>query len=239
MSARAVGYVRVSTEEQAESGVSLDAQAERIRGYAGLYGIELAELVEDAGVSAKSLDRPGLARALALLDDCQADGLIVAKLDRLTRRVRDLDELLTGYFGDGRFSLWSVAEQIDTKSAGGRMVLNLLVTVSQWEREVISERTSASLALKQSRGELVGSIPYGRQLDADGVHLVDEPGEVQAALYASMLRGEGFSYRAIGRDLLAKGWPPRSGETWHPEQVRRLIALGKEVRENGHEPVAS
>ena len=135
---RAAAYLRVSTDEQASNGVSLEAQRTMIVAYAGLYGLELVAVVEDAGVSAKTLERPGLQRVLAMLRRGDVQAVAVAKLDRLTRSVRDLGQLLDDHFGaHGKAALVSVSEQIDGRSTGGRMVLNLLATVSQWEREVI------------------------------------------------------------------------------------------------------
>ena len=93
---KVVAYARVSLEKMAEDGVSLAMQAEKVRAYAALYGLEIVELVEDAGASAKTLNRPGLTRALSLLSSGKAEGLLVWKLDRLTRSVRDLGTLLDG-----------------------------------------------------------------------------------------------------------------------------------------------
>jgi hypothetical protein len=139
---KAIGYVRVSTDEQAADGVSLAAQEHKIRMYAELYGIELVEVVVDAGQSAKTLDRPGLRRVLDLLRQRKVEGVIVAKLDRLTRSVADLNTLIDTFFCEraGR-QLWSVADSIDTRTAAGRLVLNILGSVGQWERETIAERT--------------------------------------------------------------------------------------------------
>ncbi|MBY0275907.1 recombinase family protein [Candidatus Binatia bacterium] len=153
---RLLAYARVSTDEQATTGVSLSAQRERIESYVRLYGGELIDVVVDAGVSAKTLRRPGLERLLQQLDEGEADGVVVAKLDRLTRSVRDLGDLVEKYFAEGRFVLLSVGEQIDTRSAGGRLVLNLLASVSQWERETIGERTKVALQHLQAQGAHIG-----------------------------------------------------------------------------------
>ena len=155
---RVIGYTRVSTDRQAEQGCSLEAQEEKIREYAKVYDLEVVEVITDAGASAKTLDRLGLQRALAMLKRGEADALVVTKLDRLTRRVVNLGELVEKYFVSGRWALMSVGEQIDTRSAGGRLVLNVLVSVAQWEREAIGERTSTALLVDQSSGFLgVGS----------------------------------------------------------------------------------
>src|SRR3954466_3192287 len=159
---RAVAYLRVSTEEQADHGVSLDAQRERVAGYARLYDVELVDVVVDAGLSAKSLEREGLQRALAMLRAGAADALLVTKLDRLTRSVKDLNHLLDVYFGEGCFGLLSVGDKVDTRTAGGRLGLNIQGSVSQWEREAIAERTREAMRLKVPRGEHVGGKPpYG------------------------------------------------------------------------------
>jgi DNA invertase Pin-like site-specific DNA recombinase len=146
-SGKVLGYVRVSREEQAE-GDSPKVQEDRLRAYAALYGLQLVDVLHDLGQSGKSLDRPGVRAALAALDAGRADGLLVAKLDRLTRSVRDLAELLETYFGErGGFDLISVNEQIDTRTANGRMMLRILTTVAEWERETIVERTAEALRL--------------------------------------------------------------------------------------------
>lgn len=103
----------------------------------------------DADASAKDLNRPGLVRVLALVEKRDVDAVIVAKLDRLTRSVRDLGELLERFERRG-VSLVSVAESLDTGTAAGRLVLNVMASVSQWEREVIGERTREALAHKKA-----------------------------------------------------------------------------------------
>src|ERR1019366_7210832 len=119
---KAIGYVRVSTEKQADCGVSLEAQSEKVRAMAVVQGAELAEVIIDAGESAKSLNRPGMARLLSLVDAGAVDTVIIAKLDRLTRSVADLAELLKRFERRG-VSLVSVADSLDTRSAAGRLVL--------------------------------------------------------------------------------------------------------------------
>ena len=114
----AVGYIRVSTDKQADHGVSLDAQKAKLEAYATLYELTLVDIIVDAGVSAKTLDRPGLARALAMLDKGQANALLVAKLDRLTRSVKDLGSLVEDCFSSDKITLLSVADNIDTRTSG-------------------------------------------------------------------------------------------------------------------------
>ena len=138
--------------------------------YATLYELDLVAMEVDAGVSAKTLQRPALQQALGALKAGKAEAWLVVKLDRLTRSVRDLGLLVETCFLAGKWSLISVSEQIDTGTAAGRMVLNILAAVSQWEREIIGERTAEAMAYKrQQRGYTGGEPPYGWQLAARGL----------------------------------------------------------------------
>lgn len=221
---RIIAYLRVSTDKQAEGGVSLEAQQAKVEAYAALYDLELVETVVDAGESAKTLDRPGLQRALGMLKTGLADGLLVAKLDRLTRSVVDLGCLLEQYFAAGRFALLSVGENIDTRTAAGRMVLNILASVSQWEREAIGERTAVAMQHKAGRGELVGAVPYGYDLADDGVHLVENRQEQAVLTVARELRASGLSLRKVAVELDGRGYRSRTGRAFTAEQVRRMVA---------------
>lgn len=220
---RAVAYLRVSTEKQADHGVSLDAQRAKVQAYAALYDVTLVSIIVDAGVSAKSLDRPGLSEALAMLRMGKADALLVCKLDRLTRSVRDLGDLVTDYFASGRAALLSVSEQIDTRSAGGRLVLNVLASVSQWEREAIGERTSAALQHKAAQGEFTGGEPRFGFTSEDG-KLVPVQAEQDAITEAKRFREQGFSLRAVCRALDERGYRSRAGRPFAATQVARMVA---------------
>jgi DNA invertase Pin-like site-specific DNA recombinase len=160
---QAVGYVRVSTERQADQGVSLDAQDAKVRAMATVQGATLVGVIVDGGESAKSLNRPGLQRLLAMVNGGKVQAVIVAKLDRLTRSVKDLCGLLE-LLEKKKVALISVAESLDTSSAAGRLVITIMGAVSQWEREAIGERTRDALGHKKSNGERVGNIEYGYRL---------------------------------------------------------------------------
>jgi site-specific DNA recombinase len=220
---RAIGYVRVSTEQQVNDGVSLDAQTAKIRAYCDLYGIELVGIEVDAGESASTLSRPGLCLALEALDAGRAEGLVVVKLDRLTRSVRDLDALLTRYFaGPKAKALVSVAEQVNTETAAGRMVLNVLVSISQWERETIGERTSAAMQHKQARGEYIGGgVPFGYRVGELG-ELVEDEAEQAILADVATLKARGFTLREIAEQLNNRG-ALRRGRAWYPMAVSRAL----------------
>jgi site-specific DNA recombinase len=222
---RAIGYIRVSTEQQAEHGVSLEAQRAKLEAYASLYDLPLTEVIVDAGVSAKTLDRPGLQRALAMLRKGTANALIVVKLDRLTRSVKDLGTLVEDYFSSDKISLLSVADNIDTRTAAGRLVLNVLGSVAQWEREAIGERTSDALAHKRSKGEKTGGdLPYGFSLGSNGISLVSDAAEQALLTALRTARSRGLTQRAIVADLARQGFTTRKGTALLLTQVQRIMA---------------
>lgn len=219
-----VAYLRVSTDEQAATGVSLSAQHERIFAYSKLYGLDITETISDDGYSASTLERPGLRRCLELLEIGGAEGVVVAKLDRLTRSLRDLIDLTDRYFRDGKYSLMSVAEQLDQRSAAGRLVMNILAAVAQWERETISERTRDALHWKKSQGFRVGSVPYGYCSREDG-RLEIDPHEQDIIGRVTKLRGLGFSLQTICQSLKNDNLHPRLGadRNWYPKQIRSML----------------
>jgi DNA invertase Pin-like site-specific DNA recombinase len=190
--------------------MSIEVQRAKVEAYAALYDVELVEVVVDAGASAKSLDREGLTRALSMLRTGKAEALLVVKLDRLTRSVRDLGELVDGYFANGKAALLSVSEQIDTRSAAGRLVLNVLASVGQWEREAIGERTAAAMAHKAAQGDYCGgAAPYGYAVE-DG-RLVPVESEQAVLAAAREARAAGLSLRAVARVLAERGYRNRAG----------------------------
>ncbi len=219
---RVIGYVRVSTEEQATAGVSLAAQAEKVRAYCRLYELELVELIEDPGASAKSLERPGLARALAALRRGDADGIVVAKLDRLTRSVADMAALIRDHFGErGGRSLFSVADSIDTRSAAGRLVLNVMTSVAQWERETGAERTRDALRHKRATGQVFNHPPLG--YSALNGRLVEVAAEIEVIREVQRLAAAGMSQRAICAALDAAGHRTKRGGAWRPSTVQAIL----------------
>ncbi|HAN92756.1 MAG TPA: recombinase, partial [Nitrospira sp.] len=137
----AIGYVRVSTQEQAQDGVSLDVQRDKIRAYCKNQGIRLIDIKSDQGISGGTMERPALQAALAALDRGQANTLIVVKLDRLSRSVKDLCQLIDKYFAHEQYHLLSLCGMVNTHSAAGRMMMLNLANYAQFERELIRERT--------------------------------------------------------------------------------------------------
>ena len=217
---KAIGYIRVSTEKQADHGVSIEAQTEKLKAYAMLYDIDLVDLVIEQG-SAKCLQREGLQSALSRLEAGEAEALIVVKLDRLTRSVADLGKLVDTYFQN--FALLSVGEQIDTRSAAGRLVLNVLASVSQWEREVIGERTSAAMQHMRNQNKYTGGkAPYGYDLVSGS--LVENEAEQAIIQLVAKYKAKGLSYSKIGRVLAGAGHLSRTGRTFDHRSIKQMAA---------------
>jgi site-specific DNA recombinase len=208
---KAIAYLRVSTDKQADKGLSLQAQKSKIDAYAALYELDIVEVVVDAGASAKTLAREGLQHALRELREGRAEALLVVKLDRLTRSVRDIGALIEEHFGPGKSALLSVSEHLDTRTPAGRLVINVLSSVHQWEREEASDRTKVALAEAKAQGKRLGRKPYAL-VAPETVKLVKE-------LYAS---GR-WSQRQLAEELNRRGIPTPGGGTWFISAVQRAL----------------
>ena len=218
---KAIGYIRVSTRDQADSGTSLASQRTKIEAYAVLHDLELVEVIEDAGYSAKSLDRPGMAKLLQLIRGRRIGVVVVAKLDRITRSVRDLGELID-VFQRGGVEFASVADHIDTSTASGRLVLNVMGSVSQWEREAIGERTSEALAVMRSNGRRISRhAPYGYRLNGQG--WIEDEREQEAVQVMRTLRAEDLSLRQIAAELERQGHHNRSGRRLSAQTIANVL----------------
>ena len=219
---QAFAYVRVSTDRQAQEGVSLEAQRERSAAWCAAHGLELAGVHVDAGLSGKRADnRPELARALAAVT--RSGGvLVVYSLSRLARSTRDTLAIADQLERAGA-DLVSLSENIDTTSAAGRMVFRMLAVLAEFERDLVAERTRCAMASKRARRERTsGRIPFGWKLGDDGVHLVEQAKEQTILARILELRAGGLSYRAIGAELTRHGMRPRSGAAWSPKVLRDI-----------------
>jgi DNA invertase Pin-like site-specific DNA recombinase len=224
---KVAGYIRVSTEEQAAEGVSLDAQRAKLEAYATMRGLELVEIFVDAGVSAgKPLEsRKGGADLLrALRRRKNAPKAVVAlKLDRLFRNAGDC--LATVEAWDRRGLALHLLDlggsTLDTGSAMGRFFLTVMAGAAELERNLTRERTADALAHKKARGERVGQVPFGYQ--AAGADLVEHDDEQRTIAEIRSMRADGLSLRAIVDELNDSDFQPR-GDRWHLTTVRRILA---------------
>jgi site-specific DNA recombinase len=218
--ARTVAYVRVSTEDQAVNGVSLESQEVRIAAYCTAMGWDVSEVIRDAGASAKTLQRQGMAAIMAGIRDRSIGRVVVLKLDRLTRSTRDLWELLDLFETSGA-SLCSLMENLDTATPCGRLMLTVLSGIAQWERETIAARTASALSHRRQTGRVYGSTPFGYRRDGD--RLLPDSAEQGLLVHAQAMDSSGASYREIAHFLNQSGVRPHRSDTWHGSSVRAML----------------
>jgi len=219
----ALGYARVSTDEQAREGVSLDAQRERIEAYAKAKDLELDEVLADEGLSGKNLSRPALKE---LLERCQRGSVchvIVWKLDRLTRRTRHLLSLVEDVFLAHQIELHSVSGSLDTSTPHGRFVLTLFGGLAQMERELIGERTRSAMAFKREQLQPTSHPPLGFRANGSRHRMIPVPEELKIVRTILDLWRRGQSYRSIAQQLDAGGVPTKQGGRWRHTTVSRVV----------------
>jgi DNA invertase Pin-like site-specific DNA recombinase len=202
-------YVRVSTSEQAASGLGIEAQRATARAYADRKGLTIVGEFCDEGISAKTLSgRAGALAALKAVRDGKAAGLLVAKMDRLSRSVVDGAGVMEAARREG-WSLHFADLDIDTGTPAGEMAANIIISGSQYERRLISQRTRDALAAKRARGERLGAVP--------GL-----PRDLTRRIIRE--RASGLTYQAIAEGLMAEGIPTSRGRRkWYPATIRAVI----------------
>ncbi len=219
----AVGYVRVSTLEQSQEGISLDVQKARIQAYAQAKDLELVDVLSDEGLSGKNLKRPGLRELMGRCERGEVQHVIVVKMDRLTRRTRHLLSLVEDLFIRRQIELHSVSESIDTGTPHGRFLLTILGGLGQMERELIGERTKGALAFKRERFEPTSHAPLGFESNGSRERMIPVPQELNTVRDILDLWRRGQSYCAIARQLDSKGVPTKRGGRWASETVRKVV----------------
>lgn len=203
---RVIGYMRVSTEEQGDSGAGLEAQEAVIRNEVERRGWDLVDLRHDVA-SGKSLrKRDALGETMRHLAAGQADVLVVAKLDRLSRSVLDFAAIMETA-KEGGWSIRVIDMDVDMTTSMGELVANIMISLAQWERRVIGERTKAALVAVRARGTRVGRKSG---VDDNTLRLI------------RLLRDAGNSWQGIANALNAEGVPTGQGGRWHGATVRRL-----------------
>ena len=204
---KVIGYVRVSTDEQKRSGAGLGAQRKAIRAACQARGWELLRIEADEGISARSLNRPALQRVLDAVEGGEAAGLIVAKLDRLSRSVRDFAGLLERSQRRG-WALVALDLGIDTSSPTGAFTSHVVAAAAELERRLIGQRTKEALAIRREQG-----VRLGRPLMVVG--------DLEQEIHS--MRTGGATWQSIADMLNERGEPTRRGGTlWRPSSVQAL-----------------
>lgn len=223
MTAQAIGYIRVSTQDQATEGVSLDAQRAKIKAWCSLHDYELTAVYSDPGITGSRMDkRPGLQKALKAATDGRA--IVSYSISRLSRSTRDMLSIAEQLQARGA-DLVSLSENIDTTSAAGRMVFRLLASLAEFERDQISERTKAALAHKKATQQKYAPVPFGYR-EADG-RLVVEKHEAKIVTDILRRRAKGETLAAIADRLNTRGVSGKRGGKWHPSTVSYVVKSRK------------
>jgi len=225
VASKAVGYIRVSSEEQAASGFGLSTQEEAIRAFAKSQGYDLVALVSDPAVSGatRPAEREGFRRVVDLASERAFSVLLVWKFDRLARQIVYAVTAANDLQEQHGVQLRSVTEPIDTATPMGRTVFAILAGMAEQERQVITERTFLGRREKATRGGYAGgAAPLGYQRDREGGLSVDaENAETVRRIFA--MKGEGAKLQAIATALNADGVPTRRGGKWWPATVRYVL----------------
>jgi DNA invertase Pin-like site-specific DNA recombinase len=209
-------YIRVSTQEQAKEGYSIGAQKERLIAYCTAQGWPDYKLYVDEGVSAKDTNRPQLQQLMADVKTGKIHMILVYRLDRFTRSVRDLYTLLDG-LEKYKCAFKSATELYDTSSAMGRMFIGLVALLAQWETENLSERIKVALIEKVSGGERVGAVPFGFDLTEDEKLKANEQSPIVLEMIEKVKNG-------MSASQLAKYLNRTNNDrTWHPQGVLRVL----------------
>ena len=217
---QAIGYIRVSTEKQANEGVSLEAQEAKIVTWCKANGYELVKVYVDAGISGKRMDtRKELLAALASLKKGMA--LVSYSLSRLARSTKHLIEI-SELVSKKKCDLVSVTEKIDTTTPMGEMMFTLIAGMAQLERRMIAERTANALQHKKRTGQkYTNQTPYGFEAIEGRLVEVKQEAEVVAEIQAA--RSSGNTLQAIADSLNGRGIPTKTGKTWAPATIHLLL----------------
>ena len=226
MGTKAIGYIRVSSVTQLD-GYGLAAQEQDVRKCAKTHDLKVIEVLRDEGVSGstESVDRPGLAEALARIESGEAQILVVARLDRLARRLTIQEAALAQVWKHGGRVIACDQGEVahDDPDDPMRTAMRQMMGVfAQLERGMIVARLRRGRQLKKAGGGYAhGRPPYGFR--AEGGALVPVPEEQEAISRARELSKRGKSLRQIAEILGQEGHHPRTGRTWHPPMVARLL----------------
>lgn len=220
---KTVGYVRCSVEEG--SGVSLQAQEDRIRSFCHATGRQLDEVVSDVGASGKDLNRAGIQRIIADIKAGRIRTLVVLKLDRLTRNLADLLDIVK-QCSRRDVALISVTETIDSATVAGRMMLQLLGVFAEFERATIADRVANGKRFRRQSGKVYSNfIPFGYRRVGDS--LEPDPERYGTLRMIRMMRSEGKTLQAICDELTRLKVSPPRGKQWRPSSIRAVLTSRK------------
>jgi len=217
-------YIRVSTDEQAENGYSLELQRERITAQIAAKGWNLYNVYEDAGQSGGSLNRPSLKAMLSDMEAGNIQAVVIYKLDRLSRKQRDTMYLLEDVFIKQGIELVSISESLDTSSPTGRAMIGMLSVFAQLERDTITERLSGGRRQKAKTGKYCGGNPAIGYTAMRGCKALEtDTGKIATVLRVFDLAAMGYKLQQIADQLNTEGHTTKQGARFSPTQVMRIL----------------
>ncbi len=224
-SVKAGAYLRVSTQEQAETGFSLDMQQERITAQIKAKGWEVYKVYNDGGQSGGKLDRPALQEMLADIEAGEIQAVVVYKLDRLSRKQRDTMYLIEDIFIKNGITLVSVSESLDTSNYMGIAMIGVLSVFAQMERGAITDRlsTGRKQKAKTTGGYCGGNAPIGFTNERNSKALTVNESQVKTVQRTFSLKEKGLTLQAIADTLNAEGHTTKQGASFKPTQVKRIL----------------
>lgn len=215
-------YTRVSTTEQANEGVSLEAQLNKLRAYCQLNNMEVVEIIEDAGISAKNTNRAGYKKLMSLIAAKSIEAVVVYSLSRFSRSTKDTLEAIET-MNNKQIAFHSFTEKIDTTSPTGRFFLTVLAGLGQLEREQTAERTKLALELKKSKNERYSGIaPFGYKFENGQIVKCEAEQRVIKSL--KELREMGLTYKQIADKLNDRGLFNRNGGNWNKSTIYKALS---------------
>lgn len=220
---KAIGYIRVSTEEQAEKGNGLNAQTDACNAFAQKMGWELAGIFSDEGISgaAEMEKRGGLVNAIAALK--RGDALLVARRDRIGRDPYVIMEIEKKLSRKGARLMSAAGEGTANDDPSNIFQRRITDAVNEHYRQIIKEKTREALQAKKRRGERVGTVQFGFQLAPDGIHLEANPQEQEILQRIEELKAAGYTLREIAAELNRQGFTTRKGSAWRFEYVANIL----------------
>lgn len=222
---KVVGYLRVSTEGQAESGLGLEAQKRAIEDYAKRTNHELDEIFSDEGLSGSlSLEkRPGMLGAISSLK--KGDILVVGKRDRLGRDPLVVAMIESAIARKGARIISAAGEGTDSDDPSSILMRRMIDAFGEYERLIIKARTKAALKTKKDKGQRVGYIPFGYRLNIDGIHLEESPEEKDILRQMKELQSKGLSVRKIAEALNERQAFNRGNSLWNHASIHRNLKM--------------
>jgi DNA invertase Pin-like site-specific DNA recombinase len=217
---RAALYVRVSTEDQAKEGFSLDAQTKKLEAHCRVKGWTVQDVYRDEGCSGRHIDRPEYKRMMDGSDDW--DVIVVLKMDRIHRNSVNFTHMMDDLRRKGK-EFNSKEEKIDTTTAMGRLAMDIIQRIAQFESEQIGERVKFGMARKAKfgTGYMGSGQPYGYVYERGSLTVVLNEAEVVRSIYS--MHSKGMSLRAIADDLNDSYIPSKKGGRWSGQAVSRIL----------------